>query len=330
MQRRVLVVVWALGSSCKAASDANTPALDAAADLVVVDDRGAVTPDAGEADVADAASATDVASDADDTPDDVPPGALTYLHDIHPMFEAAGCSTFACHGTPLTAAGLLAYMPDARTAWRDMINRTSVREARVIVAPGDADESVLVRHAEETHVSAGVLTAEQAMTVRRWVAEGAYFARRGDGADAGADAGDADAGEPVTCSLAGARAMPMLPGACLPRCTRETWDQIVACRSEADVVACQTRAIEADPTAALSLDGLDNPLSLDCNTCLTWSTNSCVVRFCEAEFLAAQRCRGFRAGDPCEAPQRALEACIAGAAEFRACQRARDRLCAAP
>lgn len=323
MRRRVLAAMWALGLSCKAPSDANAP--DAATDIVAVDDRSAVADGAREADA-------DVAADgaADDAPDDVPPGVLTYLHDIHPMFEAAGCSTFACHGTLLTSAGLLAYMPDARTAWRDMVGRVSVREARVIVAPGDADQSVLVRHAEETHVRAGVLTAEQAMTVRRWVDEGAYFARRDDPDDAGADAGADDAGEPVACSLVGARGLPMLPGACLPRCTRETWDQVVACRGEDDVVACQTRAIDADPSPAATLDGLDTALSINCSTCLIWSTNSCVVRFCEAEFLAAQRCRGFREGDPCAAPQRALDACIAGAAAFRACQRERDRQCAAP
>ena len=46
--------------------------------------------------------------DAQEVPDAErpPPGALTYLEDIHPMFEAAGCSTFACHGS-MMAAGTL-------------------------------------------------------------------------------------------------------------------------------------------------------------------------------------------------------------------------------
>jgi hypothetical protein len=258
-------------------------------------------------------------------PKDVPSETLTYLEDLHPVFEAANCATSACHGTAVTQGGLLLYMPNARAAWIDMIRRPSARTPRAIVTPGDPDQSELVLHAEQVHITAGVLTSQQAMLVRQWVATGAFYSRSatpGEGAPPAVS-------EASTCTIAGRRGFPMLPAACLPRCTRETWDRIVACRTTSDVNSCQARAIGEDSTEAQNVAGLEDSFPITCEGCLSWTTTSCMAEFCPAQFLAAQRCRFFGGGRSCETDQNTLRTCLVASAEYRACQRERDRRCAA-
>lgn len=250
-----------------------------------------------------------------------------FVEDVYPMFNAVGCNTFACHGSMLAPGGVLLYMPDEQTAYDDMLERTSFREANVILRPGAPDESVLVTHGEGTLIQFQVITADQAALVRRWVADGAAF-RRSPG---GADAGVADGGsEPATCTLADARGMPALPGACLPRCARATWDQVIACRTAPDPASCQLEAMEADPTPAQLIDGVGDTLAIDCRQCVDWQTFSCIAESCPEEALRFQRCRSLTPNAPCDAESNAMFTCAAASPTFRPCQATRDPTCVAP
>lgn len=247
------------------------------------------------------------------------------------MFEQTGCAAFQCHGGFVASAGSLVLLSDPFTGYRDMIDRVSVRRPEVQVRPFAPNESVLVEHSETSLQMMGILGQPQAELVRRWVAEGAVYSREVD-LDAGVggnpprDASLPDGGATV-CSVEGLRGHPSLPSACMPRCSRETWDAIVACRSEADVNACQTRVIRADRTPPVALAGTFEPVSLSCDACLSWQTLSCMYDACPWELLALQRCRAFRSGDSCEAERSAMNACVARSPGFTACQRARDSQC---
>ncbi len=261
---------------------------------------------------------------------------LTYLEDVHPVFEAAGCSTFACHGSVHGGSGILLYMPTARVAYDDMLERVSVRGPERIVHAGAPDESVLVSHAEVDLVNFEVLTSDEAALVRRWVADGAVYSRS-SASDAGiADAGTADAGSnldagvALSCSLEAARGWTPLPPGCLPRCERATWDAVVACRTETEPGTCQATVIDGDTSAPIEATGAADALPIDCALCFNWQTRSCLEESCLFELLALDRCNSVRPGDPCTAERTALGTCWDGHPEVQACQRRRDPLCAAP
>ena len=275
----------------------------------------------------DAAASLDAEADAG-TSEDAGGPSLTYKDDLHPMFLADGCSTFACHGSLVTVGGILVYMPDAPTAYADMLNRVSARRPEVLVRPGAPDESVLVEHAETTLLTNNIVTADQAALVRRWVAEGAVY-ERASSADAGVSSGDAGTA-PATCTLEGATGLPVLPMACLPRCSTTTWARAVECRQAADPVTCQNGVFAMDTTPTVVVGGTQDELVLDCQQCLDWQSSSCLAELCLPEFLASQRCRGFRTNDPCTAENDALVACAQAHPEFTACQRMRDPMCVGP
>jgi hypothetical protein len=304
--------------------------LSAAADGASADSSEGVASDGGTL-LDGGAPSTDAAAP------DVNPSALTYLEDIHPLFEATGCMTSQCHGSTAASAGTLVLLSDPVTGYRDMIDRVSVRRPEVIVRAFAPDESVLVEHAETTLRSMGILHPSHVERVRRWVAEGAVFSRvvtlEAASASAppnatSADAGTTDGGAPTGCSIEGLRGFPSLPAACMPRCSSETWNAVVACRSAPDPSACQQDVIRADSTAATMVGGTFEPQSINCDTCLTWQTRSCVDQFCRFELLALDRCLIFREGATCAAQTAAMNACVARAPGFAACQRARDAQCA--
>lgn len=260
----------------------------------------------------------------------VPPGALTYLEDVHPMFERAGCATFACHGSVFGGSGILLYMPDPESAYRDMIDRVSVRRPEAIVRRFEPAASVLVEHAETTLTEFAILTTEDAALVRRWVADGAFYSR-GTSTDGGTpDGGTIDGGVigPSSCTLADGRGLPPLPSACLPRCTASTWSAIVACRDAPDPTACQDAAIAMDPTAPIDLMGGADLIPLACDDCLSWQTTSCIEDSCRFPLLEFTRCANLRPGDPCTTERSTVQSCISLAPEVATCQRLRDRACA--
>jgi hypothetical protein len=283
--------------------------------------------DAGSGSMVDANAMLDAGLDAERPP----PGALTYLEDIHPMFEAAGCSTFACHGS-MVGAGTLVYMPSPRIAYLDMIDRPSARVSNVIVRPRDPEASVLVEHADTTLIDNSILDSTQAMRVRQWVLDGAFYSRSGVIPETDAGAPDGGVLPSGACSFEGfgsARGWPALVSACLPRCTRSTWDTVIACRTAADVVTCQQTAIDADTTPGVTIDASLDPI--DCDGCLDWQTNSCIEELCRFELLAAARCLTFQPGASCAEQNGALVACEeARLSELTACRRAREALCPAP
>lgn len=271
--------------------------------------------------------------------DAAPFTGLTYLEDVHPVFEAAGCSTFACHGSTVGGSGLLLYMPTPRVAYDDLLERVSVRSTDLLVHAGAPDESLLVRHAEEDLVRFEVLTAEGASLVRRWVADGAVYSREGGGGDAGVrDAGvggsdggvGEDAGVPLVCALDAERGWSPLPSSCLPRCTQTTWDAILACRTAADPSACQDAAIAMDTTPPTSATGASDVFPIDCNVCLSFQTRSCIEEACLFPLLAFDRCATLTPDAPCTSESVALNDCRVAHPEVQACQRARDPLCVEP
>lgn len=275
----------------------------------------------GDAPIVDGGASDSPAPDDDAGMDAGTPPELGYLEDIHPVFEAAGCSTFACHGSTPAGAGAIVYMPTARIAYDDMIDRPSVLvDGAVVVSPGAPDASRLVLHAEDTHVPMGILTAEQAMLVRRWVEDGAAYSRTGS-TDLGFVADVPGSG----CDLGGARHWPELPAACLPRCTMATWDGIVACRDDADVAACQAAVIGADDTAPTTLSGGTDVVQVDCSQCLEWQTRSCIDASCPLELTNFDRCT---IAGTCTTEAAALQTCRTAHPEIVTCQRTRDRLCA--
>lgn len=286
------------------------------------------TPDGGaaaDAPTTDAPPATDTPASTPDAPITVDAGTAAtvgYLEDLHPMFEAAGCATFACHGATQAGAGMIVYMPSARVAYDDVIDRPSVLGPGIVVVPGDPDASRMVEHAEVAHVEMGILTVAQAALVRRWVEEGAVYSRTGS-----TDRGEVAPPTPTTCDLGETRGWASLPSACLPRCTMATWDAIVACRDEADVAACQDAAIGADATPAVMPTGGTDTFDLDCDLCLQWQTRGCIEDACVHQLLAFDRCTLFRAGDPCSDESAALTACRSVHPEIVTCQRTRDPLC---
>jgi hypothetical protein len=274
------------------------------------------TPDAGTLD----AGSTDAGFDAGR------PVTVAYVEDVHPMYEAAGCSRSGCHALMFSTPGLLLYMPNAWISYRDMINRPSLQVpgARMVV-PFQPDASVLVIH-EGTLISNDIIDAQQAQLVRDWVDQGAVWSRTG------IDAGDEsfDAGAPAaTCSVAAQRGLPPLPSACLPRCARATWNAVIACRTQPNPSACQSAAIMADATAAIDVDlGLD-VFSTNCNGCLNWQTNACLAASCPNETFARLRCASV-AGAQCTAETNALLACVGASPGFAACRSAAEAACVAP
>lgn len=309
-------------------------------DASALDANGPDVP-ANEVGPQDAGPAFDAAPDGDAAPGfdggffedaaaaDSGPEEPTYKDEVHPMFVAQGCTTFACHGSLITVGGVLAYLPDAPIGYADLIDRVSARRPEVLVRPGAPDESVLVEHAETTLLSNAIVTVEEAALIRHWVEIGAPYERRG-APDAGvSDAGgNSDAG-PSSCTVEGTTGLPPLPLPCLPRCSTTTWARIVDCRAEADPVACQNTAISTDQTEAVLLGGAQDPIPVDCQRCLDWQTSSCLVEVCTAEFLELQRCQGFRSPDPCQRESTQLNDCARVHPEFTACQRLRDQGCVA-
>lgn len=252
---------------------------------------------------------------------------LTYVDDVHPMFERAGCSTFGCHGSVIGGVGVLVYLPEPRTGWLDMVNRESVTDSGVIVVPGDSSRSVLAIHGREALVPFNVLTVAEQRLVERWIDEGARYSRTERDAPAGG-LFPSQPGTATTCNLGDARGTPELPAACLPRCSAMTWQQVVDCRTAPNPTACQNMAISADPTPPVLLGGGQDVISVSCDTCLDLQTRSCVDEHCRLELLAFDRCRALTTGT-CTAEQSRVFACASTAA-FKSCQRTRDARCAAP
>lgn len=280
----------------------------------------ATAPDATESDAAEPADA----GSEDATPGDAGATGPTFSGDIFPMFESIGCSRVGCHGSLRAQGGAVVYLPDSRTAYTDLFERPSIREANLLVRPGDPEASVLYTHGRDANIPAGDLTVEGLALIGAWITAGAPY---------GDEVPITEVPQPATCTLADHPGTPPLPDACLPRCTSETWDGIVACRVSPDVAACQDAVIAADTSTVVQLDfGPDlGFLPLDCGTCLDLQTETCFVDHCLVEYLAATRCRIL---DPspngCAAEVNRVFQCASGSSAFRSCQSMRDFLCVGP
>ncbi|MBL8949690.1 MAG: hypothetical protein JNK82_02865 [Myxococcaceae bacterium] len=298
--------------------DAGPPGDSGTPDAGVTNDGG-VSPDGGVAD----GGGLDAGSPFD--------AGLTYTGDIHPMFERAGCATFACHGGVVRGAGIFSYLPDERTGWLDLVNRMAPLDSGFLVAPGLPLQSRLVAHGRSSLVPMGTLTQAQQRLVEQWVSEGARYSPDALEAPRGGRF-PSDAGAPLaTCSLANARGTPGLPDTCLPRCSAATWQGIVDCRTETNPSACQGVVIAADMTPSVALGGGEQPLVIDCNICLNLQTRSCIDELCRMELIEWDRCRTFVQGSPCTAEVQRVNACLSlSSAAFTTCQRQRDGRCAAP
>ncbi|MEC7525840.1 MAG: hypothetical protein VYE22_38520 [Myxococcota bacterium] len=256
------------------------------------------------------------------TPDDAAASGPTYGEDIHPLFVDSGCTTAACHGSPLPelspdGAGLLLYLGSAEVAWLEL-QRASLTTGRRFVVPGAPEESELYLHAQDTNLPAGVLSPDGLALIEAWLEGGAP---RGP-----LPAPPAPEPEPATCSLAG-RGIPPLPSACLPRCSAETWRRVVACREDADPQTCQGEALAADETPNATLGTAAGPVPVDCAVCVNVQTQSCLFDACPVEMLSVLRCRAL--GGTCDAESAAASSCAAASAGFRECQRERDARCVA-
>lgn len=323
----VLAALTACSSSEATVLDAGRTPQDAAA----LADGSAAPADAGSTpldtgvDPADAGEPVDGALDAG-TPADAGTATTTptFTADIFPMFEAIGCSRVACHGSLRVQGGTVVYLPDAESAYADIFERPSIREAKLIVQPGQPLESVLYTHGRDANIPEGDLTQEDLDLIGAWITAGAPY---------GAEVTPAVRPQPATCSLADHPGTPPLPEACLPRCTAATWQGVVDCRSQPDVAACQGRVIAADTSTPSQIDfGPEvGALPLDCGSCLDLQTETCFVEHCAAPYLAALRCQFL---DPranaCRAELTAVQACARATPELRACQAARDQLCVGP
>lgn len=278
--------------------------------------------DAGLSDVGapDLGEAQDGAAPPDAAVEDAGGASPTFTTDVFPIFEAEGCTRVACHGSLRAQGGRALYLPDPITAFADMLGRRSVREPRAVVEPGQPDDSVLFTHGRDANLPAGDLTAEGLAVIEAWIRGGAPF---------GPDAIIPIRLPPETCSLADRPGTPPLPPACLPRCSADTWSAIIACRATRVPVACQARAISADPTPAVSLDfGPElGPLELTCGPCLDLQTETCLVELCRTEYLALIRCLDL--GGRCTTEQADLDRCRTDGPSFRACQAERDEACVA-
>lgn len=133
--------------------------------------------------------------------------------------------------------------------------------------------------------------------------------------------------EPANSDISGRPGHQALPQACLPRCTAETRQATVDCRTANNPTACQQAAFAADPTPSTTVSVGPDSVPLDCGFCLQWQTLSCTFEACPVEALASLRCPSLEpSSDGCAAVGAALSACLA-ASNFTACQGLRDGAC---
>lgn len=291
----------AVPADAQAAADASAP--DAEPDDATVD-----PPDAGGEDASN---------------EDAGATGPTFTGDVFPIIEGNTCSRVGCHGSIRAQGGLAAYLPDPYSAYFDLYERPSIREAKLLVQPGDPEASVLYTHGRDANIPAGDLTKEQLAVIGAWIEAGALL---------GPDVELPVPPQPATCSVAEIPGTPPLPEACLPRCTRATWDEVIRCRTEPDVLTCQETAIAADTSTVIDLDfGPElGTLPINCNDCLNVQTESCFMKLCQAEYLAFARCQFL---DPrptaCNAEANAVSTCANEDADFRPCRLEREALCVA-
>lgn len=296
-------------------------ALDVGVDVPIADappelDVGRGDAGADATRVADARVMDTAVADVFDASSDV-----TFTAVIYPLLETVGCTTPSCHGSPVQeispdGAGLLLYLGSADQAWLEMSLR-SLTSTRQFVVPGDPEGSELILHARDTNVPAGILTESQLQILERWVA---------DGAERGAEPPRrVRLAEPDTCSLQ-QFGVPPLPSACLPRCTVDTWQRVVDCRSASDPFECQQAAIARDSIPAVELSS-NFPRPIDCGECLTHQTESCFFQVCRTEYLAQLRC--LVSGGVCTTERTRLEFCATETSRtaFLECRTERDELC---
>jgi hypothetical protein len=320
MRRVVASLSFALLFACSEEDrpDAGQPDASTEADASAQNDANAY-PDATAQNDAEPA---DLGIDAG-TEEDAGVTGPTFSGDIFPMFEEIGCNRVACHGSLRSQGGIVVYLPDALTAYTDIFERASIREPNLIVRPGDPEASVLYTHGRDANIPAGDLTQEGLELISEWIESGAPY---------GAAVEVFVPPEPATCTLADHPGTPPLPTACLPRCTTQTWDGIIDCRTAPDVAACQQTVLAADTSTTVQLDYGEElgTLPLDCSTCLDFQTETCFVEHCLETYLAALRCQALdNRPNACNAEIDAVRTCAGGSGAFRTCQSNRDFDCVA-
>ena len=113
---------------------------------------------------------------------------------------------------------------------------------------------------------------------------------------------------------------PPIPDACLPRCTVATQAAMNACDESwemdpemFDLYACQTMALEGDPTPAVmytdssTAEGFS--YELNCQSCFWMPVDVCNDQFCPMESPMARDCVGTL--EECQPKYDALDACVA-------------------
>jgi hypothetical protein len=249
-------------------------------------------------------------------------GGLTYVDDIHPLWVQAGCTSFNCHGS-IFGAGVLVMLPDPRTGWLDMINRPSIRDAGIIVIPGDPVNSVLAIHGRTTLMSNAIINAAQEQEVERWISQGARYSQTDATAPTTGLFSSVLTDGGTSCLFDGVGS-PALPAVCMPRCSAATTAAVETClMTPADGGTCIDTALTADMTPSLTMGfgGQGDVIALDCSLCVNLQDRSCADQFCRFELIAFDRCASVNNGSvaPCGAETAALRACFAANPGFDTC-----------
>lgn len=245
------------------------------------------------------------------------PGETTFTEHVWPVFEASGCGRVDCHGSLLVPGGSALMLSSPEVALLDL-RRDATTSPRRLVVPGAPEASELFVHGRDANIPAGDLTLAGLAVIEAWIASGA---------PEGPPLTLPPPPEPNTCDIAGRAGHPPLPQACLPRCTAETRDATVACRTASDPVACQSAAFAADTTPSTVVSVGAEGVPLDCGFCLQWQSLSCFFDACPVETLALLRCPNVEAStDSCAGVTTRFNDCVA-ASGATACQRTRDAAC---
>lgn len=116
-------------------------------------------------------------SDVGTGPDDGggPPASPSFATHVNPIFDAKGCTAGSCHGG---GAGGLTLTGSASTNYSNLVSVQSSDPLFLLVEPGDADNSYLVRKVEGSAgarmpLGGSPLSSNQIQTIRNWIDSGA-------------------------------------------------------------------------------------------------------------------------------------------------------------
>ncbi len=285
-----------------------------------VGDMGQANPDAAIPDVGMA----DAGSPDSSTPDmGSSTSSITFTEHVWPVMEASGCARFECHGGVNAIGGMALTLSDPAFALVEL-SRRSFLTGRMIVEPGNPEQSELYIHGRDANIPTGDLTNAGLKVFGDWIRAGA---------PAGPERTRPQPAEPATCAMDNYFGLPNLPSACLPRCTSSTFQQMVACRQSPNSAECQTMAFAADPTPAITmtLGPLTEAVQLDCSACPNWQTFACAFQSCPAATAAYLRCTSgsVPSNDNCAAITATMASCFMRQAVI-SCREVNTPRCFAP